>query len=211
MTHSPEMPEVPIRPYEVTAAEVVPGDLFALSAEDVAERRWHVVTHTLPVSPEVIRVTLRPPLGGVDHEEDLRREQTVTVAGRRVDVAEVPLVEPVSLEGVTFRDGDRLTVLRAVDPLADEVTYVRRWGAWHRDTTEAADAHAATDEEVRRWAADAGRDGTLVRHEPRPCGRLGRPDRGAWWSPGSARSPRWAWAPASCGTGCSKGGTAYGS
>ncbi|WP_442538421.1 beta-ketoacyl-[acyl-carrier-protein] synthase family protein, partial [Streptomyces pseudogriseolus] len=162
------MPEVPIRPYEVTAAEVVPGDLFALSAEDVAERRWHVVTHTLPVSPEVIRVTLRPPLGGVDHEEDLRREQTVTVAGRRVDVAEVPLVEPVSLEGVTFRDGDRLTVLRAVDPLADEETYVRRWGAWHRDTTEAADAHAATDEEVRRWAADAGRDGTLVRHEPRP-------------------------------------------
>ncbi|MGA5212816.1 beta-ketoacyl-[acyl-carrier-protein] synthase family protein [Streptomyces pseudogriseolus] len=162
------MPEVSIRPYEVTAAEVVPGDLFALSAEDVAERRWHVVTHTLPVSPEVIRVTLRPPLGGVDHEEDLRREQTVTVAGRRVDVAEVPLVEPVSLEGVTFRDGDRLTVLRAVDPLADEETYVRRWGAWHRDTTEAADAHAATDEEVRRWAADAGRDGTLVRHEPRP-------------------------------------------
>ena len=29
MTHSPETPEVPIRPYEVTAAEVVPGDLFA--------------------------------------------------------------------------------------------------------------------------------------------------------------------------------------
>ncbi|MFK0059758.1 beta-ketoacyl-[acyl-carrier-protein] synthase family protein [Streptomyces werraensis] len=162
------MPEVPIRPYEVTAAEVVPGDLFALTPEDAAERRWHVVTHTLPVSPEVIRVTLRPPLGGVDHEEDLRREQTVTVAGRRVDAAAVPLVEPESLAGVEFRDGDRLTVLRAVDPLAAEVTYVRRWGAWHRDTAESADARAATDAEVRRWAADAGREGTVVRHEPRP-------------------------------------------
>ncbi|WP_225640655.1 beta-ketoacyl-[acyl-carrier-protein] synthase family protein [Streptomyces werraensis] len=168
MTHSPEMPEVPIRPYEVTAAEVVPGDLFALTPEDAAERRWHVVTHTLPVSPEVIRVTLRPPLGGVDHEEDLRRDQTVTVAGRRVDAAAVPLVEPESLAGVEFRDGDRLTVLRAVDPLAAEVTYVRRWGAWHRDTAESADARAATDAEVRRWAADAGREGTVVRHEPRP-------------------------------------------
>ncbi|MEV5166989.1 beta-ketoacyl-[acyl-carrier-protein] synthase family protein [Streptomyces werraensis] len=162
------MPEVPIRPYEVTAAEVVPGDLFALTPEDAAERRWHVVTHTLPVSPEVIRVTLRPPLGGVDHEEDLRREQTVTVAGRRVDAAAVPLVEPESLAGVEFRDGDRLTVLRAVDPLAAEVTYVRRWGAWHRDTAESADARAATDAEVRRWAADAGREGTVVRHEPHP-------------------------------------------
>ncbi|NEA94939.1 3-oxoacyl-ACP synthase, partial [Actinospica acidiphila] len=168
MTHSPEMPEVPIRPHEVTAAEVVPGDLFALTPEDAAERRWHVVTHTLPASPEVIRVTLRPPLGGVDHEEDLRRERTVTVAGRRVDVDAVPLVEPESLEGVEFRDGDRLTVLRAVDPLAAEVTYVRRWGAWHRDTTESADAQAATDAEVRRWAADAAREGTVVRHEPRP-------------------------------------------
>ncbi|MFF8629423.1 beta-ketoacyl-[acyl-carrier-protein] synthase family protein [Streptomyces werraensis] len=162
------MPEVPIRPYEVTAAEVVPGDLFALTPEDAAERRWHVVTHTLPVSPEVIRVTLRPPLGGVDHEEDLRREQTVTVAGRRVDAAAVPLVEPESLAGAEFRDGDRLTVLRAVDPLAAEVTYVRRWGAWHRDTAKSADARAATDAEVRRWAADAGREGTVVRHEPRP-------------------------------------------
>ncbi|MGC4918379.1 beta-ketoacyl-[acyl-carrier-protein] synthase family protein [Streptomyces albogriseolus] len=168
MTHSPETPEVPIRPYEVTAAEVVPGDLFALSPEDAAERRWHVVTHTLPVSPEVIRVTLRPPLGGVDHEEDLRREQTVTVAGRRVDVAAVPLVEPEPLEGVEFRDGDRLTVLRAVDPLAAEVTYVRRWGAWHRDAAEPEDAHAMTDAEVRRRAADAGREGTVVRYEPRP-------------------------------------------
>ncbi|MFI8210332.1 beta-ketoacyl-[acyl-carrier-protein] synthase family protein [Streptomyces werraensis] len=162
------MPEVPIRPYEVTAAEVVPGDLFAPTPEDAAERRWHVVTHTLPVSPEVIRVTLRPPLGGVDHEEDLRREQTVTVAGRRVDAAAVPLVEPESLAGVEFRDGDRLTVLRAVDPLAAEVTYVRRWGAWHRDTAESADVRATTDAEVRRWAADAGREGTVVRHEPRP-------------------------------------------
>lgn len=90
MTHSPGTPEVPIRPYTVTAAEVVPGDLLALSREDAAQHRWHVVTHTLPESPEVIRVTLRPPLGGVDHEEALRRDQRVTVAGRRMDIAAVP-------------------------------------------------------------------------------------------------------------------------
>ncbi|MGW4109117.1 3-oxoacyl-ACP synthase, partial [Streptomyces sp. NPDC004976] len=80
MTHSTETPEVPIRPYRVTAAEVVPGDLLALTPEDAERHRWHVVTHTLPESPEVIRVTLRPPLGGVDHEEVLRREARVTVA-----------------------------------------------------------------------------------------------------------------------------------
>ncbi|MFV0131922.1 beta-ketoacyl-[acyl-carrier-protein] synthase family protein [Streptomyces sp. HMX87] len=167
MTHSPEAPEVPIRPYTVTAAEVVPGDLLALSREDAAQHRWHVVTHTQPVAPEVIRVTLRPPLGGVDHEETLRREQQVTVAGRRLDVAAVPLVNSPALDDVEFRDGDRVTSLRAVDPLAEDVTYVRRWGAWHRDTEEGPD-DGVTDDDVRRWAAEADREGNVVRHEPRP-------------------------------------------
>ncbi|MEU9352693.1 beta-ketoacyl-[acyl-carrier-protein] synthase family protein [Streptomyces griseoloalbus] len=169
MTHSPETPEVPIRPYTVTAAEVVPGDLLALSREDAAQHRWHVVTHTLPESPEVIRVTLRPPLGGVDHEEALRRDQRVTVAGRRMDVAAVPLVTSPALDGAEFRDGDRLHSLRAVDPLAAEVTYVRRWGAWHVDSDAPDDlGDGVTDAEVRRWAAEADREGTVVRHEPRP-------------------------------------------
>ncbi|GAA2290648.1 hypothetical protein GCM10010415_72940 [Streptomyces atrovirens] len=166
MTHSPETPEVPIRPYAVTAAEVVPGDLFALSHEDAVRHRWHVVTHTLPEGPEVIRVTLRPPLGGVDHEETLRRDQRVTVAGRRLDVAAVPRVSSPVLDDVEFRDGDRVRTLRAVDPEAEEVTYVRRWGAWHADGEGAAGP--VSDAEVRRWAAGADREGDVVRHEPRP-------------------------------------------
>ncbi|MFC8370028.1 beta-ketoacyl-[acyl-carrier-protein] synthase family protein [Streptomyces sp. NPDC057239] len=166
MTHSPETPEVPIRPYAVTAAEVVPGDLFALSREDAVRHRWHVVTHTLPEGPEVIRVTLRPPLGGVDHEEALRRDQRVTVAGRRLDVAAVPRVSSPVLDDVEFRDGDRVRTLRAVDPEAEEVTYVRRWGAWYADGEGAAGP--VSDAEVRRWAAGADREGDVVRHEPRP-------------------------------------------
>ncbi|NUU24672.1 MAG: beta-ketoacyl-[acyl-carrier-protein] synthase family protein [Streptomycetaceae bacterium] len=166
MTHSPETPEVPIRPYAVTAAEVVPGDLLALSHDDAARYRWHVVTHTLPEGPEVIRVTLRPPLGGVDHEEVLRREQRVTVAGRRMDVAAVPLVSSPALDEVEFRDGDRLHTLRAVDPRADEVTYVRRWGAWHAEDEGATEP--VSDADVRRWAAEADGAGDVVRHEPRP-------------------------------------------
>ncbi|MFH9819309.1 beta-ketoacyl-[acyl-carrier-protein] synthase family protein [Streptomyces sp. NPDC017230] len=166
MTHSPETPEVPIRPYTVTAAEVVPGDLLALSGEDAARHRWHVVTHTQPTSPEVIRVTLRPPLGGVDHEEALRREQRVTVAGRRLDADAVPTGSSPALDDVAFRDGDRVHCLRAVDPQAQGVTYVRRWGAWHRDTEENPD-DGVTDAQVRRWAAAADREGEVVRHEPR--------------------------------------------
>ncbi|MER6619369.1 beta-ketoacyl-[acyl-carrier-protein] synthase family protein [Streptomyces sp. NPDC000931] len=166
MTHSPETPEVPIRPYAVTAAEVVPGDLFALSHEDAVRHRWHVVTHTLPEGPEVIRVTLRPPLGGVDHEEALRRDQRVTVAGRRLDVAAVPRVSSPALDAVEFRDGDRVRTLRAVDPSAEEVTYVRRRGAWHTGGTGGAEP--VSDAEVRRWAAGADREGHVVRHEPRP-------------------------------------------
>ncbi|MEV8245986.1 beta-ketoacyl-[acyl-carrier-protein] synthase family protein [Streptomyces rochei] len=167
MTHSPETPEVPIRPHQVTAAEVVPGDLLALSPEDATRRRWHVVLHTRPASPEVITFVLRPPLGGVDHEEELRREQRVTVAGRRLDVAAVPLVSSPPLDGVEFRDGDRVVCLRAVDPQAEPVTHVRRWGAWHRDSGEAPEG-GATDADVRRWAAEADRAGNVVRHEPRP-------------------------------------------
>ncbi|GGQ88177.1 beta-ketoacyl-[acyl-carrier-protein] synthase family protein [Streptomyces pilosus] len=166
MTHSTETPEVPIRPYEVTAPEVVPGDLFALTPGEAARHRWHVVIHTLPESPEVIRVTLRPPLGGVDHEVVLRREQRVTVGGRRLDEAAIPLVSSPPLDGVEFRDGDRLHTLRAVDPHAREVTYVRRWGAWQRDGGPAESR--VSDDDVRRWAAGADRAGDLVRHEPRP-------------------------------------------
>ncbi|MFE0808437.1 3-oxoacyl-ACP synthase, partial [Streptomyces sp. NPDC058848] len=168
MTHCPETPEVPIRPYPVTAAEVVPGDLLALSPEDAAENRWYVVTHTQPASPEVILVALRPPLGGVDHEEELRREQRVTVAGRRLDVSAVPLVSSPALDDVEFHDGDRVTRLRAVDPQARQVTYVRRWGAWHRGPDSDSDG-GVTDTDVRRWAAAADREGEVVRHEPRPA------------------------------------------
>ncbi|NED16710.1 3-oxoacyl-ACP synthase, partial [Streptomyces sp. SID9913] len=132
MPHSFGTPQLPLAPHTVSAAEVVPGDLVALSRADVTERRWHVVMHTLPESPDVIRVTLRPPLGGTDREEVLRREQPVTAAGRRMDVAAVPLVTSPPLDGVGFRDGDRLTRLRTVDPDATEETYIRRWGAWQR-------------------------------------------------------------------------------
>ncbi|MEV8594832.1 beta-ketoacyl-[acyl-carrier-protein] synthase family protein [Streptomyces sp. NPDC052012] len=161
-----------MNPHSVTAAEVVPGDLVALAGEDVAADRWYVVMHTLPEAPEVIRVTLRPPLGGTDREELLRREQRVTVAGRRVDVAAVPEVSSPTLDDVEFRDGDKVTSLRAVDPGADEVTYVRRWGAWYRDGDGHGDGDGdgtgVGDADVRRWAAEADREGHVVRHEPRP-------------------------------------------
>ncbi|MCT7356228.1 3-oxoacyl-ACP synthase, partial [Streptomyces sp. 15-116A] len=155
-----------MNPHSVTAAEVVPGDLVALSREDAAADRWYVVTHTLPESPEVIRVTLRPPLGGTDRDELLRREQRVTVAGRRLDVAAVPVVSSPTLDDVEFRDGDRVTTLRAVDPAAEDVRYVRRWGAWYRDADD--DGTGVADADVRRWAAEADREGQVVRHEPRP-------------------------------------------
>ncbi|CCK27444.1 putative 3-oxoacyl-ACP synthase II [Streptomyces davaonensis JCM 4913] len=161
------MHQVPIRPHSVSVAEVIPGDLVALSGEDVVQQRWFVVMHTLPESPESIRVVLRPPLGGLDREELLAREREVTVGCRRLDVTEVPLVSSVPLDGVEFRDGDRVTSLRAVDPLADEVTYVRRWGVWHRDL-DTDGGEAVADDDVRLWARDAGRDGFVVRHHARP-------------------------------------------
>ncbi|MDL2082143.1 beta-ketoacyl-[acyl-carrier-protein] synthase family protein [Streptomyces sp. GXMU-J15] len=161
------MRQVPIRPHSVSAAEVIPGDLVALSPQDVDAQRWFVVMHTVPESPEAIRVVLRPPLGGVDREELLQRERVVTVGCRRLDVADVPLVSSGALDGVPFRDGDRITSLRAVDPLADEVVYVRRWGVWHRDLdapTGGGEGESVGDEAVRGWARDADRDGFVVRY-----------------------------------------------
>jgi 3-oxoacyl-[acyl-carrier-protein] synthase II len=169
MPDSSEVPEVPISPCVVGVAEVIPGDLVALSSGDAERQRWYVVLHTLPESPETIRVTLRPPLGGVDRDEVLRRDREVTVACRRVDAAAVPRLSSPPLDGADFRDGDRLTSLRAVDPHATEVTYVRRWGVWHRDLDGVAD-DAVADREVRRWAADADQDGYVVRHLPRRAG-----------------------------------------
>jgi 3-oxoacyl-[acyl-carrier-protein] synthase II len=129
MSKSSENPQVPINPHPVSAAEVIPGDLVALAPEDVEAPRWYVVTHTLPESPETIRLTLRPPLGGVDRDEVLGRERPVTVACRRMDVAGVPRLSSPPLDDVEFRDGDRVGSLRAVDPGAAEVTFVRRWGS----------------------------------------------------------------------------------
>ncbi|WNM30210.1 beta-ketoacyl-[acyl-carrier-protein] synthase family protein [Streptomyces sp. Li-HN-5-11] len=161
------MPEVPIDPHPVTAAEVIPGDLLALSQEDAERQRWCAVMHTLPESPETIRVTLRPPLGGLDREEVLERGQQVVVAGRRVDVAAVPAVTSSRLEAVVFRDGDTVTRLRAVDPRGVEVTYQRRWGVWHRNL-DTRTTDTVSDDDVRRWAADADGEGYVVRHHTRP-------------------------------------------
>ncbi|MEU2875508.1 beta-ketoacyl-[acyl-carrier-protein] synthase family protein, partial [Streptomyces sp. NPDC007070] len=154
-------------PHTVTAAEVVPGDLVALTRETAEARQWCVVMHTLPESPETIRVTLRPPLGGVDRDEVLRRGQEVVVAGRRMDTAAVPAVTSPRLDAVEFRDGDTVTRLRAVDPEGVEVTYRRRWGVWHRDL-DSRTAETVTDDAVRGWAADADRTGHVVRHHARP-------------------------------------------
>lgn len=167
MSYSSEMPEVPMNPHPVTAAEVVPGDLVALTREAAEARQWCVVMHTLPESPETIRVTLRPPLGGVDRDEVLRRGQEVVVAGRRMDTAAVPAVTSPRLDAVEFRDGDTVTRLRAVDPEGVEVTYRRRWGVWHRDL-DSRTAETVTDDVVRGWAADADRAGHVVRHHARP-------------------------------------------
>src|SRR5690606_34681938 len=121
-----------------------------------------------------------------DREEVLRREQPVTAAGRRMDVPAVPLVTSPPLDGDGFRDGDRLTRLRTVDPDATEETYVRRWGAWQRHSGDdpaapgpgegsdgradgTAGADTVADEEIRRWAAAADGADTVVRHEPRPA------------------------------------------
>ncbi|MFF4140976.1 beta-ketoacyl-[acyl-carrier-protein] synthase family protein [Streptomyces sp. NPDC001698] len=167
MSPSPQKPELPVVPCTVTAAEVVPGDLLALSQEEAERQRWCVVMHTLPESPETIRVTLRPPLGGVDHDEVLTRERQVVVAGPRVDVATVPAVSSPRLDGAAFRDGDTVTRLRAVDPRGVEETYRRRWGVWHRDLDNRT-SRTVSDDEVREWAAGADQEGYVVRHHARP-------------------------------------------
>ncbi|MEU0443098.1 beta-ketoacyl-[acyl-carrier-protein] synthase family protein [Streptomyces sp. NPDC006186] len=161
-------PEVPVRPHVVSAAEVVPGDLLARSPEEAELSRWYVVVHTVPESPETIRLTCRPVLGGTDRERVVAREERVTVGSRRVDPGSVPLLESDLLEDVPLRDGDRVSVLRAVDPGAEEETYVRRWGVW-RPTTGGDDRSAVSDAQVRDWARTAEDVGVVVRHLPRPA------------------------------------------
>ncbi|MEU6217030.1 beta-ketoacyl-[acyl-carrier-protein] synthase family protein [Streptomyces sp. NPDC047022] len=157
----------PPGPHTVTAAEVLPGDLLALSERDAAEHTWYAVMHTVPEGPGAIRLTLRPPLGGTDHEEVVDRTLPVTVSGPRVDVAAVPLVTSSDLDEAAFRDGDRVTSLRAVDPRAVEQTYVRRWGVWYRDLEDPA-GPLLTDGELRELAERDRDRGHLVRHHARP-------------------------------------------
>ncbi|MFJ9586358.1 beta-ketoacyl-[acyl-carrier-protein] synthase family protein [Streptomyces acidicola] len=172
-------------PHTVTVAELVPGDLLALSARDADVDRWYVVMHTLPVRPEAIRVTLRPPLGGADRDEELDRTRTVAVGDHRVDTAGIPLLTSANLRAVDFRDGDRVDFLRTVDPHAVEDTYVRRRGGWSHDTPgDRADSRADpradnragnsaddrpeppfSDAELRKWAAEAVDH--VVQHHPR--------------------------------------------
>ena len=169
--------DIPVQPYAVSVAEVIPGDLLALSEEEVAADRWYVVMHTVPETPYTIRVTLRPPLGGIDHDEVFERGHRVTVACRRVDVGGIPHLVSADLESVEFREGDRVTFLRAVDPRAVEESYTRRWGQWHRDLEGPVQERAeerVDDVELRRRGVAAVGEGDVVRHHPRP-----RPDGAA--------------------------------
>ncbi|MFF1450660.1 beta-ketoacyl-[acyl-carrier-protein] synthase family protein [Streptomyces sp. NPDC058274] len=158
--------ETPVQPHSVSAAEVIPGDLLALSEKDVAGDRWYVVMHTVPETPELIRVTLRPPLGGTDRDEVLGRARQVTVACRRVDIARIPEIVSDDLGTVEFRDGDQVSVLRVVDPEAAEVSYARRWGTWHRAPAGLAE-QTVSDEELRARASGDARHEYVVRHRPR--------------------------------------------
>ncbi|MGQ4382854.1 beta-ketoacyl-[acyl-carrier-protein] synthase family protein [Streptomyces sp. SAS_270] len=163
--------DIPVQPHVVSVAEVIPGDLLALSEEDVTADKWYVVMHTLPETPETIRVTLRPPLGGIDRDELFERGHRVTVACRRVDVGGIPHLVPADLDAVEFREGDRVTLLRAVDPRAVEESYTRRWGHWHRDLEGPVQEHVeerVDDAELRRLGAQAAGEGYVVRHHPRP-------------------------------------------
>ncbi|MFI6336830.1 beta-ketoacyl-[acyl-carrier-protein] synthase family protein [Streptomyces sp. NPDC050535] len=159
--------DVPVQPHPVTVAEVIPGDLLALSEEDVTANRWYVVMHTLPENPQTIRLALRPPLGGSDHERVFPRNHQVTVGSRRVDVAGIPEIDSAGLETVEFRDGDRITSLRAVDPGAVEESYSRRWGRWYRDL-ESRDEEPESDSQLRERVAREVAEGHVVRHLPRP-------------------------------------------
>ncbi|MFF6997297.1 beta-ketoacyl-[acyl-carrier-protein] synthase family protein [Streptomyces sp. NPDC008313] len=159
--------DIPVQPHVVTAAEVVPGDLLALREKDVTEHTWYVVTHTLPETPETIRMTLRPPLGGTDHDEVLGRASAVTVGSRRMNVQEIPLVTSSDLGSVEFHEGDRVTSLRVVDPAAEAESHTRRWGLWHRDLDQPGE-RPLTDDEMRSLAERAGGRECVVRHHPRP-------------------------------------------
>jgi 3-oxoacyl-[acyl-carrier-protein] synthase II len=152
----------------VTAAEVIPGDLIALTPADAERACWYVVTHTLPETPETIRVTLRPPLGGTDHDEVLGRDRRVISGCRRLDVGSVPRLVSDDLASVEFREGDRVSSLRVVDPGADEVSYVRRWGVWHRDLDGGSGDDVVTDAEMRSWGGAVAGAEFVVRHHPRP-------------------------------------------
>jgi len=151
MSNSSDSSQVPFAPHPVTAAEVIPGDLIALSPADAERACWYVVTHTLPETPETIRVTLRPPLGGTDRDEVLGRDRRVISGCRRLDIGAVPRLVSDDLTSVEFREGDRVSSLRVVDPGADEVSYVRRWGVWHRDLDGGSGDDVLTDAEVRGW------------------------------------------------------------
>lgn len=186
MSNSSDSSQVPFAPHPVSAAEVIPGDLIALTPADAERACWYVVTHTLPETPETIRVTLRPPLGGTDHDEVLGRDRRVISGCRRLDVGAVPRLASDDLASVEFREGDRVSSLRVVDPGAGEVSYVRRWGVWHRDLDGGSGDDVLTDAEVRGWGgsgvgsetpgagvgmpgAGAGVGGEfVVRHHARP-------------------------------------------
>ena len=186
MSNSSDSSQVPFAPHPVSAAEVIPGDLIALTPADAEHACWYVVTHTLPETPETIRVTLRPPLGGTDHDEVLGRDRRVISGCRRLDVGAVPRLASDDLASVEFREGDRVSSLRVVDPGAGEVSYVRRWGVWHRDLDGGSGDDVLTDAEVRGWGgsgvgsetpgagvgmpgAGAGVGGEfVVRHHARP-------------------------------------------
>ncbi|MGW3105817.1 beta-ketoacyl-[acyl-carrier-protein] synthase family protein [Streptomyces sp. NPDC001100] len=163
MSNSHHSPEIRFAPHPVSAAEVIPGDLIALTPDDAERDCWYVVMHTLPETPETIRLALRPPLGGADRDEVLGRNLRVTVACHRMDVGAIPRLDSDDLGTVEFRDGDRVTTLRVVDPRADEASYARRWGVWHRDLDGAA-GEVASDAEVRGW----GGAEYVVRHHARP-------------------------------------------
>ncbi|MEV5534487.1 beta-ketoacyl-[acyl-carrier-protein] synthase family protein [Streptomyces prunicolor] len=155
MSNSSDSSQVPFAPHPVTAAEVIPGDLIALTPDDAERACWYVVTHTLPETPETIRVTLRPPLGGTDHDEVLGRDRRVISGCRRLDAGTVPRLVSDDLASVEFREGDRVSSLRVVDPGAGEVSYVRRWGVWHRDLDGGSGDDVLTDAEVRGWGGSA--------------------------------------------------------
>ncbi|MGW3847982.1 beta-ketoacyl-[acyl-carrier-protein] synthase family protein [Streptomyces fagopyri] len=160
-------PDVPVPPHAVAVTEVVPGDLLALSEQDVAENTWYVVTHTSPETPHTIRLTFRPPLGGRDHDEVFERGLQVALGKSRLDVTTIPEVISHDLDAVEFHDGDRVTSLRVVDPRAAEEPYTRRWGRWYRDLDSGAQ-EPLSDAELRERSAPAVRQEHVVRHHPRP-------------------------------------------